>query len=228
MPNIVNLPYIAIYRLTLPCYNRVVLSLVLTDMSGFIDAKDLQNEKEIVWLSEIKTLPYVRESRTDMNTRQGLSSTRKSEIESSVSGVEIVGYADLEDDAEPAFTSGGQKHFYRRIFTLRDSDRANDPEGEYKDTFPIEAVDPLTVRPKQLGVHPTHLKKSQISVRVPLPLLGKLERYIKQTGASKTDVVVSALAQYLDSAEDIPLSQKVIELEQKLFNIGKRLEALES
>ncbi|MDJ0661753.1 MAG: DNA-binding domain-containing protein [Crocosphaera sp.] len=39
--------------------------------------------------------------------------------------------------------------------------------------------------------------KSQIAVRVPSPLLAELNSYVEETGISKTEVVVSAVAKYL-------------------------------
>ncbi len=50
----------------------------------------------------------------------------------------------------------------------------------------------------------------------------KLNAYVKRTGASKTEVMVGALAQYLDFPESIPLSQRVSEIEKRM----KELESL--
>jgi hypothetical protein len=58
--------------------------------------------------------------------------------------------------------------------------------------------------------------KPQITVRISPPLLTELNQYVKQTGTSKTDVVVSALAQYLGNAEAAPMSQRVAELEKRV------------
>ena len=41
--------------------------------------------------------------------------------------------------------------------------------------------------------------KPQITVRLSPSLLGSLDQYIERTGTSKTEVVVSAIAQYLNS-----------------------------
>ena len=65
------------------------------------------------------------------------------------------------------------------------------------------------------------MTKPQISIRISSPLLIELNQYVEQTGTSKTDVVVSAIAQYLGNAEAAPMSQRVAELE-------KRVEALET
>ena len=58
--------------------------------------------------------------------------------------------------------------------------------------------------------------KPQITVRLSPSLLMELNQYIESTGTSKTDVVVSAIAQYLGCAESVPLSQRVAELEAKV------------
>ena len=58
--------------------------------------------------------------------------------------------------------------------------------------------------------------RPQIAIRLPVPLMEKLNAYVKKTGASKTEVMVGALAQYLDFPESIPLSQRVAEVERRL------------
>ena len=60
------------------------------------------------------------------------------------------------------------------------------------------------------------MAKPQIVVRMPPSLMEKLNQYVKQIGTSKTDVVVSAIAQYLGSAESMPLSQRMAELERRM------------
>ncbi len=61
--------------------------------------------------------------------------------------------------------------------------------------------------------------KPQIAVRVPPSLFSKLNSYVSRTGTSKTEVVVGALAQYLGCAEDVPLSQRVAEVERRLAEL---------
>jgi hypothetical protein len=63
---------------------------------------------------------------------------------------------------------------------------------------------------------------AQIAVRVSPKLLAELNQYVEQTGTSKTDVVVSAFAQYLGYADSVPLSQRVADLELQM----KKLKAL--
>ena len=65
------------------------------------------------------------------------------------------------------------------------------------------------------------MKKPQITVRISPSLLSSLNHYVEQTGTSKTDVVISAIAQYLGCSDSTPLSQRVAELE-------KRMEAVEA
>lgn len=65
------------------------------------------------------------------------------------------------------------------------------------------------------------MSKVQLAVRIPPELQEKLNGYINQTGMSKTEVVVDALAHYLKCVEDLSLSQRVTELESKF----KMLEA---
>lgn len=69
---------------------------------------------------------------------------------------------------------------------------------------------------------PTFMSKPQIVIRISPSILEKLNNYVEQTGVSKTDVVIGALAQYLGCAEDVPLSQRLTALEAKV----EKLEAL--
>ena len=58
--------------------------------------------------------------------------------------------------------------------------------------------------------------RPQIAIRLPVPLMEKLNAYVKRTGASKTEVMVGALAQYLDFPESIPLSQRMAAMEKRM------------
>ncbi len=60
------------------------------------------------------------------------------------------------------------------------------------------------------------MAKSQIAVIIPPSLLEKLNSYVKRTHTSKTEIVIGALVRYLDCVEDLPLSQRVAELEAKV------------
>ncbi len=61
--------------------------------------------------------------------------------------------------------------------------------------------------------------KPQIAIRLPKSLMEKLNTYVERTGASKTEVMVGALAQYLDCPESIPLSQRMAEVEMRLDDL---------
>jgi hypothetical protein len=67
--------------------------------------------------------------------------------------------------------------------------------------------------------------KPQIAVRIPPPLLAELNQYVERVGTSKTDVIVSAISQYLGCAETVPLSQRVAELETKVKELQVLLKA---
>ena len=58
--------------------------------------------------------------------------------------------------------------------------------------------------------------KPQITVRLSPSLMGELKQYIERTGTSTTDVVASALAQYLDCTEEVPLGQRMAKVENRL------------
>ena len=60
------------------------------------------------------------------------------------------------------------------------------------------------------------MTKSQIAVRVPSSLLQKLNRFVEQSGLSKTEIVTGALANYLDSQEHLPLNQRLAEIEKRI------------
>ena len=115
----------------------------------FANKEALKDEKNIVWLEDLNDCPWVRESSTDFRTKQGISKNRQSEIERG--RIKLIGYGELEDDAPSGFINDatGRKHYYRRIFTIRNDDYEN-----YKNDYPTEAVDPLTVEPKTLGISP--------------------------------------------------------------------------
>ena len=58
--------------------------------------------------------------------------------------------------------------------------------------------------------------KPQITVRLSPSLLAELNHYVENAGTSKTDVVVSAIAQYIGCNESVRLSQRVAELELQM------------
>jgi hypothetical protein len=74
------------------------------------------------------------------------------------------------------------------------------------------------------------MSKPQIAIRLSPSLLQELNNYVELTGTSKTDVVVSAIpaerfaiAQYLGCADNVPLNQRVGELERKFRELESKL-----
>ncbi|WP_035140705.1 hypothetical protein [Fischerella sp. PCC 9605] len=63
------------------------------------------------------------------------------------------------------------------------------------------------------------MARPQIVIRLPHYLFEHLNTYIEQTGASKTEVVVGALAHYLGCGENLPLSQRVAQLEARMAQL---------
>jgi hypothetical protein len=95
-----------------------------------------EQEDRIIWLANRESLAkmgYVRESFQFAAIRTGPVRPPR--------GEELVGYAVLKQTAaaEPG------KGFKRRIFTLQPVDRYYDPQGIFKDSVPIEAIDPMKV-----------------------------------------------------------------------------------
>jgi hypothetical protein len=113
-----------------------------------VENLDLTQEKNIVWLYDLKDYPWLRETITDFPERQGITNAIVSSLKT-FGGETIVGYVELEDNAPK--DREGRKPFTRRIFVLRDGDYE-----AYKDhfSFPTEAINPLTVQPKQKGLPP--------------------------------------------------------------------------
>ena len=63
------------------------------------------------------------------------------------------------------------------------------------------------------------MSRVQLAVRIPESLQEKLEGYLLETGVSKTEVVVSAIAQYLGCVDTVPLSQRMAEIERRLAEL---------
>jgi metal-responsive CopG/Arc/MetJ family transcriptional regulator len=59
---------------------------------------------------------------------------------------------------------------------------------------------------------------TSVSVGVPIPsnLYERLLAHTSKVKVSRSEVVISALANYLGATEDVPLSQKVADLEAKV------------
>lgn len=59
----------------------------------------------------------------------------------------------------------------------------------------------------------------QLGIRIPANLNERLTTFMEQTGISKTDVVVSALASYLGFTEEISLTERLTSLEVKVAQL---------
>jgi len=72
--------------------------------------------------------------------------------------------------------------------------------------------------------------KRQIAVRLAVRLtdnlLDRLDNYVKEKKTSKTDVVIGALAQCLDSPENVPLGERMTALEDRLTQMKAQLKAI--
>jgi predicted DNA-binding protein len=56
----------------------------------------------------------------------------------------------------------------------------------------------------------------QLGVRIPSNLNERLTAFLSQTGMSKTEVVINALASYMGCAEEISLTERMASLEAKV------------
>jgi hypothetical protein len=105
-------------------------------MSALIENAQLSHETELIWLEDIDTLDYVRQSLDRLPTRRGKPAYHRDG--------RMVGYAVLGPEARASRASGT---FLRRVFWLLPHDRDGQPEGLYASGAPSEAVDPRTVAP---------------------------------------------------------------------------------
>jgi len=109
-------------------------------MSALIAEEELVHEDDLVWLEDISTLDYVRQSLDRLPTRRGKPAYHRDG--------RMVGYAVLGPRAKPSRSSGT---FRRRVFWLLPHDRDTDPEGLYTNGAPAEAIDPRTLAPGSKG-----------------------------------------------------------------------------
>lgn len=59
--------------------------------------------------------------------------------------------------------------------------------------------------------------RSRIKCDIPPSPLDKLNSYIQETGTTKTDVMINAIAaQYIGCVDSIPLTQRMAELERQV------------
>jgi hypothetical protein len=68
------------------------------------------------------------------------------------------------------------------------------------------------------------MSKPQIAIRLSPFLLQELNNYVELTGTSKTDVVVSAISQYIGCADNMPLNQRMGELEKRLRELESKFD----
>ncbi|MEU5893203.1 DUF6009 family protein [Streptomyces sp. NPDC047461] len=109
-------------------------------MSSLLTESDLTHEADVVWLEDPANLDYVR---------QALDKTkRRNNKPPYARDGRMVGYALLDDEAEPDPDSGLYK---RRVFFLLPHDRDTLPDGLYREGAPGEAVDPRTIEPRKPG-----------------------------------------------------------------------------
>lgn len=99
----------------------------------------LDHEVKIEWEKEPDQFDYVRVSTRIVGTRQ-------KGVPAPV-GVRI-GYSVLSDNA---INVGRPGTFQRRVFWLKEHDRAFEPMGVYENGAPAEAIDPTTVEPGKQG-----------------------------------------------------------------------------
>lgn len=109
-------------------------------MSALIAEDEIVHEDDFVWLEDISTLDYVRQSLDRLPTRRGKPAYHRDG--------RMVGYALLGPGAKPSRSSGT---FRRRVFWLLPHDRDTNPEGLYETGAPAEAVDPRTLAPGSKG-----------------------------------------------------------------------------
>jgi hypothetical protein len=67
------------------------------------------------------------------------------------------------------------------------------------------------------------MSKPQIAIRLSPSLLQELNNYVELTGTSKTDVVVSAIAQYLGCADNVPLNQRMGDRERRMSELERKV-----
>ncbi|MEU3664613.1 DUF6009 family protein [Streptomyces sp. NPDC032940] len=109
-------------------------------MSALIAEDEIAHEVQLVWLEDIDTLDYVRQSLDRLPTRRGKPAYHRDG--------RMVGYALLGPGAKPSRSSGT---FRRRVFWLLPHDRDTDPRGLYATGAPAEGVDPRTLAPGSKG-----------------------------------------------------------------------------
>jgi hypothetical protein len=101
-----------------------------------------EEEDRIIWLKDRESLAkmgYVRERCQVSDIRTGPVKAPEGEA--------LIGYSVLKKSA----VKDPEKGFCRRIFTLQPGDRCYDPKGDFRDSVPPGAVDPLQVQAGRPG-----------------------------------------------------------------------------
>ncbi|MFC7979050.1 DUF6009 family protein [Streptomyces cinereoruber] len=109
-------------------------------MSSMLRDSQLTEEVEVVWLEDIDTLDYVRQSLDRVNSRTGKPRYERDG--------RLVGYTNLAKNATRDPDSG---LWPRRTFFLLPHDRDSNPTGDYAVGAPGEAIDPRTIAPGNAG-----------------------------------------------------------------------------
>jgi hypothetical protein len=116
-------------------------------VSALIDPEQIKHETEIVWLEDIDSLDYVRQSLDRLQNRSSKPPYYRAG--------RLVGYAVLGAGAKGSRASGT---FLRRVFWVAPHDRDQDPDGLYARGAPSEAVDPRTIGP---GIRGSKTERSE-------------------------------------------------------------------
>lgn len=61
-----------------------------------------------------------------------------------------------------------------------------------------------------------------IGARIPPALSEKLSEFVNRVGATKSEILTAAWVQYLGVTEDLPLSQRMVELEKRMTALEAR------
>ena len=125
-----------------------------------LSSERLVGESEIVWIEDPEHHPYVRTEFRPTSTRDEAPG-----LKTGGSGMRMVGYAVLSQDAERGFG----RLFSRRIFWVDEDDRVNEPNGRYSVSPPRGAVDPLTINPGKLGCETDRCRGEARRMRFPTP-----------------------------------------------------------
>ena len=107
---------------------------------SLINESSLCHEIELVWLEDIASLDYVRQSLDRLSSRSRKPAYHRDG--------RMIGYAVLGPAAKSSPASGT---FRRRVFWLAPHDRDQQPTGFYSTGAPVEAVDPRTLAPRCPG-----------------------------------------------------------------------------